>query len=198
MDGLLNGVNNMQKINTMLAISLMTVSFLMGSVAGYFISPTYQQTMFVKEDMGLGKADRFVDLRYMQQMIAHHKSAILLANQVADASHREELRTLGNEIKTNEPKLIGELYDLKKKLYNDGRKIADPTVVQLGKVNNTFDLRFLNALIAHHEEGIQMTKEIKSKSSNPIIIDNADAVENFLTTTLPTLKNYRAQWFNVQ
>lgn len=188
----------MQKINTMLAISLMTVSFLMGSVAGYFISPTYQQTMFVKEEMGLGKADRFVDLRYMQQMIAHHKSAILLADQVADASHREELRTLGNEIKTNEPKLIGELYDLKKKLYNDGRKIADPTVVQLGKVNNTFDLRFLNALIAHHEEGIQMTKEIKSKSSNPIIIDNADAVENFLTTTLPTLKNYRAQWFNVQ
>lgn len=186
----------MKKIDLSLALSLIAVAFLIGSLSGYFISPTYQQNMFQNEDMGLGNPDRFVDLRYINAMISHHRAAMLLASQAKNVSHREEIRTLASAILMDEPKLIAELYAMKKSWYNDGRRVQDPEVVNLGSVNETFDLRFLNALIAHHEEGIEMTQEIKLKSSRAEIIDNADSVENFLKNSLVTLKDWRQQWFN--
>ena len=185
----------MKKINIMLAISLMTVTFLIGCLTGYFVSPTYQQNMFARDDMDLGKADKFIDLRYINAMISHHRGAILLATQVNEKSQREEVRSLAKDILKGEPKLIAELYQLKKNWYNDGRKVNDPVVANLGEVDDTFDLRFLNALIAHHDSGIIMTLEIRSKSTRGVTLDNADAVENFLSQSLIMLKSWRANWF---
>ena len=59
------------------------------------------------------------------------------------------------------------------------------------------DLRFLNALIAHHEAGILMTQEIRTKSSRIEVLNNADAVENFLKTTRITLRESRKAWYNI-
>lgn len=187
----------MKKINTMLAISFIAVSFLVGSVAGYLISPTYQQTMFSTQEMGLGKADKFVDLRYINSMVAHHRGAILLASQVVEKSHKEEIRTLAREILNGEPKLIQELYLWKKSMYNDGRKVQDPQVVNLGKVDEKFDLRFLNALIIHHEAGIDMTKDISTKSTRSEILNNANDVQDFLSQSLLMLKGWRSQLLDV-
>lgn len=187
----------MNTISLPMAVSLMVVTGMIGLAGGYYISPTYQQTMYVKEEMGLGQADRFVDLRYIDKMAAHHTGAMLLAAQVENASQREEIKELAADIKKGEPKLIDELYQWKKDWYNDTRKAADPVVANLGTADEKLDLRFLNALIAHHEAGIEMTQEARMKSSRKEILDNADAVEDFLTTTLVTLKNWRAQWYNI-
>lgn len=188
----------MNKVSLPLAISLMIVSAIVGLTGGYYISPTYQQTMYTKETMGLGQSDRFVDLRYINQMAAHHRAAILLANQISDKTQRQELKALAVDIEKGEPKLIEELYQWKKDWYNDGRIVADPVVANLGQADEKIDLRFLNALIAHHKAGIEMTQEIRTKSSRKEVLDNADAVENFLTNSLTTLKGWREQWFNVK
>lgn len=180
-----------------LIISFSIVTFLIGLALGYYISPSYQQTMYIKEDMGLGPADRFIDLRYIDAMAAHHKGAILLADQIAGKSQRGEINSLAQEIQQNEPKLIEELYQWKREWYYDNRQAKDPIVANLGGVDETTDLRFLNALIAHHEAGITMTREIRSKSSRREILNNADAVENFLSTTLITLKTWRLEWYQV-
>lgn len=185
-------------MNIPLTVSLMIVSAVIGLAGGYFISPTYMQTMYTKEEMGLGSADRFVDLRYLNQMAAHHKGAILLANQIADKTQRVELKTLAADIQQQEPKLIDELIAWKKAWYNDSRGVTDPIVANLGTADATIDLRFLNALITHHEEGISMTREIKTKSTRSEVLNNADAVENFLKSSLVTLKGFREAWFNVK
>lgn len=187
----------MKTISSPLAVSLMIVAFVLGLVGGYYVSPSYQQTMFVKDEMDLGQADTFVDLRYINRMAAHHTGAILLANQIAQQSQKRELLALAADIQKGEPVLIEELYSWKKEWYKDGRRVADPKVVQLGSYDNTFDLRALNALIAHHEMGIKMTQEVRLKSSRKEILDNADAVENFLTGSLVTLKKWREEWFSV-
>ncbi|OGF99987.1 DUF305 domain-containing protein [Candidatus Gottesmanbacteria bacterium RBG_13_37_7] len=188
----------MKKISLSLSISFMIVALLVGLAAGYYISPSYQQTMYNKEEMGFGQADRFVDLRYINQMATHHKGAILLANQIGNKSQRVEIKNLIAEIQTSEPKLIDELYAWKKQWYNDNRVIKDPIVPNLGDLDEKTDLRFLNALIAHHEEGIKMTKEIKVKSSRKEILNNADTVEQFLTKSLVTLKGWREEWYEVK
>lgn len=188
----------MKQLSLPFVISLVIIAFIAGLAGGYYVSPTYQQTMYVKEEMGLGRADRFVDLRYINQMAVHHRGAILLAQQIADKTQRQEIKKLAADIQNGEPKLIEELYSWKKDWYNDDRKVTDPIVANLGQKDEKIDLRFLNALIAHHEAGIEMTAEIRTKSSRSEVLNNADAVEGFLKNSIITLKDWREQWFNVK
>ena len=185
------------KLSISLTISLLIVALVVGFSGGYFFTPAYQTTMYESETMGLGPADRYVDLRYINQMAAHHQGAILLANQVAGASKRPEITSLAADIQANEPTLIAKLLQWKKDWYSDTRPIKDPVVAQLGQADDKTDLRFLNALIAHHEAGIAMTKEIRTKSSRAEILNDADGVETFLTTTLVQLKAWRSSWYGV-
>lgn len=186
----------MNKISTYLAVSLIAVSFVAGIGAGYSFTPQYSLSMYDKSSMDLGRADKWIDLRYINAMIAHHRGAILVAKQ-AEKSNRPEIQTLAKEIQENEPILIEELYKWKKDWYKETKKVADPSVPNLGEYNDTFDLRFLNAVIAHHENGIIMTKEIKLKSSRSEILDNANAVEKFLTDSGNMLKEWRKNWYNI-
>jgi uncharacterized protein (DUF305 family) len=55
----------------------------------------------------------------------------------------------------------------------------------------------LNALIDHHHEGVKMTKEIRTKSSRSEVLNNADAVEKFLTESGETLKTLRKNWYKI-
>lgn len=185
------------KVSLALSISLACVIFVMGIAVGYFNTPEYQLSMYSKNTMDFGPADAFVDKRYLEAMIAHHRGAVLLAQQIETKTNRDELKALSTEIQTNEPKLIAELYDWKKSWYKDIRSVRDPAVVQLGSTDATIDLRFLNALIAHHEAGILMTQEIRTKTSRSEVLDNATAVEAFLKTSLVNLKQKRAEWFSV-
>jgi len=175
----------------------MIVTGIVGIAFGYYITPEYQTKMYLKTEMDLGKADRFLDLRYINAMIAHHRGAILLAEQAGTQSKRTDIRDLSTKILADEPTAIAELYAWKKAWYNDTRTVKDPLVAQLGTFDTTFDLRFLNALIAHHELGLDMTKEVKTKSSKNEILTNADAVTAFLTTTLSVFKDWRTQWYNL-
>ncbi|MBP7811453.1 MAG: DUF305 domain-containing protein [Candidatus Moranbacteria bacterium] len=184
----------MRKISIHLAASLALIAALVGFGFGYVLTPDY--AMYDKSRMDFGRPDRTLDLRYIDAMIAHHRGAMLLAKQ-AQESEREEIRNLAQAIQAGEPKLIAELYAWKRDWYGDRRPVVDPLVAKLGDYDVTFDLRFLNALIAHHESGILMTKEIRLKSSRNAILDNADAVETFLAGGLVMLRDWRIKWYNL-
>lgn len=186
----------MNKISIYLAVSFMIVAGIVGAGIGYALTPQYSQTMFDKTAMDLGQPDRWLDARYIDAMAAHHRGAMLLAEQ-AQQSPRQEIKNLAADILKNEPKLIDELYQWKRDWYDDKRTARDPVVARLGASDDKIDLRFLNALIAHHEAGIEMTKDVRMKSSRTEVLNNADAVENFLSGTLPMLKEWRKQWYNI-
>jgi len=186
----------MSQTQRALGTSLIIIAFVLGIGIGYSLSPEYQQSMFQKNTMDLGTADVWLDQRYLNAMIAHHRSAIRIAEQ-AQKSPRPEMQKLANEIIANEPKLIAELYTWKKDWYNDTRTVSDPAVPQFGSPNQTFDLRILNALIAHHEAGIIMTKEIRLKTARSEVIDNADAVEVFLKNSIKMLQEWRVTWYSI-
>lgn len=186
----------MQKIGLSLAISLMIVSAVAGIGVGYWLTPQYRLSMYDQSTMDFGQPDKWVDLRYIDAMIAHHRGAMLLAEE-ARKSHRKEILDLAGSILKDEPKNIDELYRWKKEWYSDSRQVRDPLVPKLGEWNATFDLRFLNALIAHHRDGILMTREIRLKSSRAEVLDNADAVEQFLEKGLVMLRKWRTEWYGI-
>ena len=175
----------------------MVVTGILGFAIGYATTPEYKLSMYDKTTMDFGRPDRALDLRYVNAMIAHHRGAVLLAEQVANKTQRADIKDLSAKILTDEPKAITELYSWKKAWYGDTRSVRDPVVANLGSYDEKLDLRFLNALIAHHELGLQMTKEIKTKSSRTEVLNNADSVDTFLTTTLVIFKNWRMQWYGI-
>jgi uncharacterized protein (DUF305 family) len=186
----------MKNISIYLAVSLMVVSGVVGLVVGYYLTPQYSLSMYDKSSMDLGRSDKWLDLRYIDAMISHHRGAILLAKQ-AEKSQRPEIQSLSQEIQKNEPVLIEELYKWKKQWFGDSKKVIDPVVANLGNYDETFDLRFLNALIAHHLNGVLMTKDVRVKSSRSEILNNADAVEKFLNDSGLMLKDWRKSWYNI-
>jgi uncharacterized protein (DUF305 family) len=190
-------VEIMRKISTALAVALMIVSGVIGIGIGYWLTPQYSLSMYEKGTMDLGEPDRWIDLRYMDAIISHHREAVLLAEEAA-ISERPEIRALTGEILKNEPLAIGELYRWKKEWYGDVRMVRDPRVPRLGSYDRTFDLRFLNAMIAHHEAGIRMTGEIRLKSSRSAILDNADDVEQFFHEGLGMFRAWRTSWYSVR
>lgn len=186
------------KISLALAISLTIISFILGLVGGYFITPNYQQEMVGTREMTLGKADKWVDLRYIKRMIAHHRGALLLAEEIQQMPIRTELQEISKDIQANEPALIGELYSWKHDWFGDYSIVSDPVIPKIGTADEKLDLRILNALIAHHQDGMQMTKEIRTKSVRSQILDNADAIEQSLMKSTASLSALRKEWFNVE
>lgn len=185
------------KVSIYLALGLVVVGIILGIAFGYYLTPEYKTSMYENSSMSLGQADRTFDLRYINAMIAHHRGAMLLAEQLGKNTTRPEMKALAQNIIKDEPKAIEELYNWKKDWYGDTKSVRDPIVANLGPAGDTFDLRFLNAIIAHHEIGIDMTKETRTKSSRVEILDNANAVEDFLSKGLQTLKGLRTTWYNI-
>jgi uncharacterized protein (DUF305 family) len=184
----------MQKISISLAVALTIVSAIAGIGVGYWYTPQYSMSMYDKNMMGLGEPDKWVDLRYLDGMIAHHREAVRLAEQ-AGISERAEIKKLSAEIRKNEEIAIAELYHWKKEWYGDSKPVLEPHTAHLGSYNKTFDLRFLNAFIAHDENGKRMTQEIRLKSSRNEVLDNADKVERELHEELGRLMELRKEWY---
>ena len=86
------------------------VGVTLGIAFGYYLTPEYKFSMYEKNEMSLGPADRTFDLRYINEMISHHRGAMLLAEQLAKNSARPEMKTLAQNILNDEPAAIAELY----------------------------------------------------------------------------------------
>ena len=185
------------KVSIYLTVGLVIVGTILGIGFGYYLTPEYRVSMYERNTMDLGRADRTFDLRYINAMISHHRGAMLLAEQLLSNTTRPEMKELSQNILRDEPGAIAELYAWKKSWYGDTRSVRDPIVANLGPSDDKFDLRFLNAIIAHHEVGIMMTEETRQKASRVEILNNADAVEAFLANGLTTLTGLRSDLYNI-
>jgi len=128
----------MKNLSLPVTASLIVASLILGIIIGYSATPEYRQTMFSSSRMDLGPADRWIDQRYIDAMIAHHRGAMLLAEQAQAKSTRTEIKNLAADILAGEPKLIAELYAWKKDWYDNERSVKDPIVANLGSADATF------------------------------------------------------------
>jgi uncharacterized protein (DUF305 family) len=185
-------------ISSYSALAFVSIAFVLGIGAGYYLTPEYKTSMYSGGTaMNLGPADELFNLRYINQMIAHHRGAILLGEQLAKNTKRPELQKLAADIADGEPKLIAELYSWKKDWYGDSRQVRDPRIENLGAYDENFDLRFLNAIIAHHQIGIVMAKDAQVKASKTEVLANAQAVDSFLSGGVTMLSAWRKGWYNL-
>lgn len=178
---------------------LLIAVLLTGMVLGYWLTPEYKaQSITMKSPHDLGPADKWVDLRYIDGMIAHHLSAIFMLEQALEQSHREEIRDLATAVIAADKAGIESLYSLKETLYNNTREVTEFNKVNLGTNDGKFDLRLVNALLIHHSEAITTAKEISAKSARTEVLNVADDATRILTANADQLKVWRKDWYGIE
>ncbi len=165
--------------------------------------------------MSLGIADADYDLRFIDGMTPHHQGAVVMANDVLKNSKRPELRKLANEIIAAQEKEIAQMSEWRKAWYpNSGKKLMmwhaesnhmmemSPEVrgnmmmnMDLGSADDKFDLRFLDAMIPHHEGALVMAKDAIAKSKRPEIQKLSQEILSSQQVEIDQMKQWRKSWY---
>jgi len=68
--------------------------------------------------------------------------------------------------------------------------------IDLGAADAEFDLRFINAMIPHHEAAVVMAKDALQKSQRPEIKNLAQEIIKAQDTEINQMKQWRKTWYN--
>lgn len=180
----------MKTMSRTLAISLMITAFLTGAGTGYLLTPSYQTARSKGQAHGA-----YTDASYLKGLQGHHQQALDLA-RAGLASPREEVRTLSQAILSGMPGKIEELKTWRRDWFGD---TSEPPVepVNLGSVDQGFDLRWVNALDRHHREAIDMAKAALKASSRNEILTLSGEIIRIDTEDLAVFAGWRKAWYGL-
>jgi uncharacterized protein (DUF305 family) len=165
--------------------------------------------------MDLGPADADYDLRFVDAMIPHHQGAVEMAKEALSKSQHPEIKKLAQDIIAAQNREINQLKQWRQVWYPK----ADSTPMafdekmghmmpmsqsqmqdmmmkgDLGAADAQFDLRFINAMIPHHEGAITMAQDAASKSKRPEIKKLAQDILTSQQKEIDQMKEWRQSWY---
>ncbi len=169
----------------------------------------------MKHNMDIGPADANYDLRFLDSMIPHHQGALVMSQEVIDKSKRFGLVALAKSIITEQTKEIAQMKKWRKEWYPNAS--ATPMMwhaamnhemamtpehkqmmqmsMSLGKADREFDLRFLNAMIPHHEGAVTMGKDLLQKSKRPEMQKLAKSIISSQQNEIDAMNQSRKRWY---
>lgn len=141
----------------------------------------------MKHSMDLGPADENYDLRFIDAMIPHHEGAVVMAKDLLQKSKRPESQKLATAIISAQTQEIAQMKAWRTAWYPKApttpmawhsamnHMMAMPPEqisamkmdIDLGKADAGYDLRFIKAMIPHHEAAIIMAKDLALKTKRP-------------------------------
>lgn len=68
--------------------------------------------------------------------------------------------------------------------------------MNLGAADDQFDLRFINAMIPHHEGAVTMAQDALNKSKRPEIKKLAQEIITSQQKEIAEMKQWRKAWYN--
>lgn len=167
--------------------------------------------------MDLGPADANYDLRFIDAMRIHHRGAIAMAKEAEQKSQRREIKSLARNIIITQNREENELLRKWREQWyaqaseepvtygGKAKPVAPMTKAQqqsmamsedLGATDAKFDLRFMNAMIVHHEGAIAMAQDALQKSQRPEIQQLAREIATSQQVEVDQMKQWRKQWYN--
>ncbi|MEG4507543.1 DUF305 domain-containing protein [Microcoleus sp. F6_B4] len=165
--------------------------------------------------MDLGPADADYDLRFIDGMTVHHQGAVKMAQDVLKQSKRPEMKKLATDIIAAQNREINQMKEWRKAWYAKasstpmayhaqmGHMMAmTPEQMQsmmmsmdLGAADDQFDLRFINAMIPHHEGALVMAQDALKKSKRPEIKKLSQEIVTSQKQEIEQMKEWRQAWY---
>jgi uncharacterized protein (DUF305 family) len=136
------------------------------------------------------------DAAFIDAMIVHHEGAITMANQALEQAERQEIKDLANEIISAQEAEIEQMKAWRTAWY-PGLAETEGMTMDMGPMevpagSTSFDQRFLEAMIPHHESAITMARDALAKAEHQEIKDLATAI---ITAQEAEIAQMR-QWLN--
>lgn len=166
--------------------------------------------------MDLGPADAEFDLRFIDAMTPHHQGAVEMATEAKQKSKRPEIQTLANDIIAAQKKEIAQMKQWRQAWYP--KASAEPVAyhskmghsmpmtqdqmksmmmsMDLGAADAEFDLRFINAMIPHHQGAVTMAQDALAKSNRPEIQKLAKDIISSQKAEISQMGQWRKAWYN--
>ncbi len=165
--------------------------------------------------MDLGVADANFDLRFLDGMTPHHQGAITMATAALQNSQRPEIKKLATEILKAQEAEISQMQAWRQDWYpnagatlvawnqemghmmamSDAQKAEMAMDSELGVADANFDLRFINAMIPHHEGALIMAKAAQAKTNRPEIKKLAQNILSSQQTEIAQMQKFRQAWY---
>ncbi len=165
--------------------------------------------------MDLGPADAEFDLRFIDAMTPHHQGGVDMAKEAKQKSKRPEIQKLADAILKAQNQEIAQMQQWRKAwypkasaeaiAYNSQMGHAMPMsqeqrsgmmmTMDLGPADAQFDLRFLNAMIPHHEGAVTMAEDVLKKSKRPDIQTMAKAIIASQKAEISQMQQWRKAWY---
>lgn len=163
----------------------------------------------------LGPADTDYDLRFIDAMIPHHQGAVLMAQEAQQKSKRPEIKQLAGDIIKAQDREIQQMQQWRKNWYpqagnqamaydaKSGKTVAmSPEQRQsmmmsgnLGSADDSFDQRFIDAMIPHHEGALTMAQDALKNTKRPEIKQLAQEIVNSQQKEIDQMKQWRQAWY---
>ncbi|PSB22767.1 DUF305 domain-containing protein [filamentous cyanobacterium CCP1] len=165
--------------------------------------------------MDLGPADESFDLRFIDAMIPHHEGAVAMAQEALQKSNRPEIQQLAQAIIDAQEKEISELKEWRTSWYPDAgdepmmysaemghmmpmtEEMRSSMMMNgdLGAADDQFDLRFINAMIPHHQGAIDMAQQALEKSDRAEIKELAQNIIDSQQQEIDQIEQWRRNWY---
>lgn len=164
--------------------------------------------------MELGQADAEFDLRFVDAMTPHHQGAIEMATAAQQKSKRPEIKKLAADILKAQDKEISQMKQWRQAWYpkasapvaysskmggsmpmSQDQRSGMMMNIDLGAADDQFDLRFLNAMIPHHEGAVVMAQDALSKSKRPEIKKLAQEIVASQKAEIEQMQQWKQAWY---
>ncbi len=165
-------------------------------------------------NMDVGPADANYDLRFLDSMIPHHQGALVMSQEVLAKSKRPELIKLAKSIIIEQKKDIAQMQQWRKQWYPNTsatpimwhaemnhemamtpkHKQSMMMSMPLGQADAGFDLRFLNAMIPHHQGAVTMGKDLLQKSQRPELKKFAQNIVKSQQAEIDLMTKWQQEW----
>ncbi|MBM0742158.1 DUF305 domain-containing protein [Phormidium sp. CLA17] len=169
----------------------------------------------MSHDMDLGPANAEFDLRFIDGMTPHHEGAVVMAQEALQKSQRPEIKKLAQSIITAQNKEKAQMNQWRTAWYpnmgatpmawhskmghsmsmSEEQKKSMMMTMDLGKADAEFDLRFLNAMIPHHEGAVVMANDALAKSKRPEIQKLAQEIITSQKAEIEQMQQWKQAWY---
>lgn len=169
----------------------------------------------MNHSMDLGPSDAEFDLRFIDAMTPHHQGALDMAKEAKQKSKRPEIQKLADNILNTQNQELDQMKRWRQAWYP--KASANPVAyhsqmghsmpmtqeqmksmmmsLDLGAADADFDLRFINAMIPHHQGAVTMAQDALAKSQQPKLKQMAQEIIQSQNAEIKQMQQWKQAWY---
>lgn len=147
-------------------------------------------------------ADAPFDALFIDSMIVHHEGAIAMAQQALEEAERSEVQQLAQEIVDAQQQEIAQMREWRQEWYPDlpetgGMGMEMGEMMISDDASQSFDQRFIAAMIGHHQGAIEMARAAQQQAEHPEIRELANDVVDVQQREIDQMQQWLQEWYGV-